>query len=736
MYGGDMALPALAELDYEKRVVFRDERERLRDSHRSYLQSHPEIKTLLADFIAAATVLLAALLPLGFCSGLGAEAKPNQVTQPSDVVTFARDFFSPFSKTEPLPTPHLMPIVLMGPSGVGKGTLKDRLVKEYPDDFGFSVSHTTRGPRPGEVNGVDYNFISRQEMEEMVKRNEFLEHAKVHTNMYGTSFAAVQKIVDSGKICLLDIDVQGGLQLLSSPIKCVFVFVEPPTIPELERRLRERKTDTEDSIQTRLANAKKELEASYKPGFVTHRIVNDNLETAYNALKGIALRQVEQRRQHIAAVTGVPAAPLVRPPLAGPASSAAEEPPKAPEEAPQAEEPPQAPEEAPQGEEQPLRINESDWFKFLTGGSEQSFNRAAFTMCQDTLPHLPGYMLQLRNTTNGTLWAAGKFSVLSLADLEGIAEKLGGDGPSRGPCEIEFLTGIGWEALDKNLSVAAQQASPANALAVFQAASNFNAVESPDDSLPPDSPEFTENYVWDRTQGPAASVGAGAAAIARVHAAFFDPATPPDEWRQTQDRQVELLGQVKEYFTVNNGYVTMTGAEKPLPTDEAELRELLRKVRIALHSEAQVTFSSENGDTIVVRNGHKIDQVFCAAINIGQGESGEKNAQLPDCAERIRFVLNAAYEGTYLAALANGRKTVYLTLIGGGVFGNPIKDISDAIVSAHLRWSGHPASRLESVKVAMWSRPAPPELVEELKAKGVPVRVTTFEGSERVSALM
>eukprot|EP00727_Mastigamoeba_balamuthi_P001286 m51a1_g11154 guanylate kinase, putative (217) ;mRNA; f:254165-255129 len=200
------------------------------------------------------------------------------------------------------PMPRLTPVVLMGPSGVGKGTLKDMLVKEFPDDFEFSVSSTTRAPRPGEVEGVHYHFLTHEAMEQAIQQGEFLEHARVHRNIYGTSAKTVERTIASGRICLLDIDVQGGQQVLRSPVRCVFVFIEPPSMAELERRLRDRGTETEESVQTRMANARREMEASREPGFVDHRVVNDGLEAAYAELRKIVMPLVEQRRQYLAAL--------------------------------------------------------------------------------------------------------------------------------------------------------------------------------------------------------------------------------------------------------------------------------------------------------------------------------------------------------------------------------------------------------------------------------------------------
>ena len=102
------------------------------------------------------------------------------------------------------------PLIVCGPSGVGKSTLIRRLMREFPEDFGFSVSHTTRGPRSGEKDGVDYHFTNNEDMLSMIKRGEFLEHAHVHNRIYGTSINAVADVTNNNRICILDIDVQVG----------------------------------------------------------------------------------------------------------------------------------------------------------------------------------------------------------------------------------------------------------------------------------------------------------------------------------------------------------------------------------------------------------------------------------------------------------------------------------------------------------------------------------------------
>nr|GEX82359.1 guanylate kinase 2-like [Tanacetum cinerariifolium] len=179
------------------------------------------------------------------------------------------------------------PIVISGPSGVGKGTLINMLMKEFPAMFGFSVSHTTRAPREKEENGVHYHFTNRDVMEEEIKSGKFLEFAAVHGNLYGTSIEAVEVVTDAGKRCILDIDVQGARSVRASSLEAIFIFICPPSFEELEKRLRARGTETEEQVQKRLRNAKAELEEGNSPGLFDHILVNDNLEACYERLKKI-----------------------------------------------------------------------------------------------------------------------------------------------------------------------------------------------------------------------------------------------------------------------------------------------------------------------------------------------------------------------------------------------------------------------------------------------------------------
>jgi len=183
----------------------------------------------------------------------------------------------------------IRPVVIAGPSGVGKGTLIELLMKEYPEHFGFSISHTTRDPRPQEVNGVHYHFSNRSDMATMIDANEFLESADVHGNYYGTSKAAVNSVTKQNKICILDIDIQGVQQVRAANLEPspIFIFINPPSLEELESRLRGRGTETEEKIQKRLATARTEMgyAAENDGDNFDHVFVNEKLDDCFESIK-------------------------------------------------------------------------------------------------------------------------------------------------------------------------------------------------------------------------------------------------------------------------------------------------------------------------------------------------------------------------------------------------------------------------------------------------------------------
>lgn len=183
-------------------------------------------------------------------------------------------------------------IVYSGCSGVGKGTIMEELLKRE-DSFRLSVSATTRDPRPGEVHGREYFFVSNDEFNTMVENNEFLEYATYSNNQYGTPAKAVDEMLDKGYNVFLEIEVQGGLQIMKLRPDCMSIFIVPPSMEELENRLRGRGTETEDVIAVRMATAKEEMKYQDKYQFI---VKNDNLENAIEEV--IALVKKEQKNRN------------------------------------------------------------------------------------------------------------------------------------------------------------------------------------------------------------------------------------------------------------------------------------------------------------------------------------------------------------------------------------------------------------------------------------------------------
>ncbi|XP_061443961.1 guanylate kinase isoform X2 [Rhineura floridana] len=186
------------------------------------------------------------------------------------------------------------PVVLSGPSGAGKSTLLKKLLKDYENVFGFSVSHTTRQPRSGEVNGKDYHFVTREEMQKEIDAGGFIEHAQFSGNMYGTSKAAVQAVQAQNQICILDIDMQGVKNIKKTDLNPIYISVHPPSIEVLEKRLRDRETETEESLRKRLNAACIDMELSKEPGLFDLIIINNGLEDAYTELKNILAEEIQK----------------------------------------------------------------------------------------------------------------------------------------------------------------------------------------------------------------------------------------------------------------------------------------------------------------------------------------------------------------------------------------------------------------------------------------------------------
>jgi guanylate kinase len=181
--------------------------------------------------------------------------------------------------------------IISAPSGSGKSTLVSRIRRSVPN-LEFSISYTTRGPRGAEQNGREYFFVSRPEFEGMIQKGEFLEHADVFGNYYGTSRFFLHQAEQQGKDLLLDIDVQGAAQIKDKLHEAVSVFILPPNRNELEQRLRSRGQDSKEVIQKRLDAATREIEKYDKYDYI---LVNDHLDDSVKALEAILLSERQKR---------------------------------------------------------------------------------------------------------------------------------------------------------------------------------------------------------------------------------------------------------------------------------------------------------------------------------------------------------------------------------------------------------------------------------------------------------
>lgn len=182
--------------------------------------------------------------------------------------------------------------ILSAPAGTGKTTLVQKLVNEFPIAVVASISYTTRAPRVGEVDGLHYYFLNEAEFISRIDKGEFLEHVQLYGNYYGTSRPWVEQQLAQGKHVILVIDTQGAL-LLKEKIKATYIFVSPPSLEVLEKRLQMRKTESQAVIQQRLAWAKHELVAK---DIYDYFIMNDELDTAYQVLRSIVIAEEHRIR--------------------------------------------------------------------------------------------------------------------------------------------------------------------------------------------------------------------------------------------------------------------------------------------------------------------------------------------------------------------------------------------------------------------------------------------------------
>ncbi|WP_342277668.1 guanylate kinase [Spiroplasma endosymbiont of Nephrotoma flavescens] len=184
-------------------------------------------------------------------------------------------------------------IILSGPSGVGKGTIREELFKDQNLNLVYSISMTTRKPRSNELNEKDYFFVNENFFQEKIANNELLEYAKFVDNYYGTAEKYVDKLLSQGKNVVLEIEVQGALQVLAKRPDAISFFILPPSFEELTRRIIARRSESEDIVQKRLLKAKREMNITNKYKYV---IVNDNLQQTVSEIRTIIMNEINANK--------------------------------------------------------------------------------------------------------------------------------------------------------------------------------------------------------------------------------------------------------------------------------------------------------------------------------------------------------------------------------------------------------------------------------------------------------
>lgn len=187
-------------------------------------------------------------------------------------------------------------IVISGPSGVGKGTVRSALFKREGHNLVYSVSMTTRAPREGEVDGREYYFVSREEFEERIKNKKFLEYAEFVGNYYGTPLDILEKQLSEGNEVVLEIEVQGAMQVRQKMKDAVFIFIAPPTMQDLRKRLNRRGTESPEVIQERYDKACREVELAHLYDYI---VVNDTVENAADKIMAIIRAEHAKTRRTI-----------------------------------------------------------------------------------------------------------------------------------------------------------------------------------------------------------------------------------------------------------------------------------------------------------------------------------------------------------------------------------------------------------------------------------------------------
>jgi hypothetical protein len=331
------------------------------------------------------------------------------------------------------------------------------------------------------------------------------------------------------------------------------------------------------------------------------------------------------------------------------------------------------------------------FFESIMGLPEYRFLNLKDEQLKQIIKFLPERnVFLLKNPKTMQEYQAGYFEQISLRELRERASSIQLQGGGTFHVVAAQQTALRPEVAGF-VDVAALQADPQNRDAVFQVASNFSALEPvsvhnyPEDGI--------TDYIYDRTQGPAAALSAAPAVIWRQYFMFYDPNTNAITWRQTRKHQINFLDKVADYFPVINGYVALTreSLEKTVPA------KVVEDIKVGLHRDAQVTFGQQMGNNHCrVEDPQQIvHQVFTAGLDLGTA-SGSTNYKFlssehrAEVERRAQMLLDAAYESTIKIAAAFGKKKVFLTLVGGGVFNNDLSWIAQALAknSDFIKQSG------------------------------------------------
>jgi hypothetical protein len=294
------------------------------------------------------------------------------------------------------------------------------------------------------------------------------------------------------------------------------------------------------------------------------------------------------------------------------------------------------------------------------------------------------------NSENGIITPIGNFQTLSIEELENLIEEIEYKGKNNNKninCEFLILDNIDIGSLQSTLKTTDK--------AMIQVASNFNCLEVPNIYTYPDNGHLVDNAHTDKTQGPAACFGPLAAYLYRTHFIFNEKQTFSG---QTKEKQINLLENVNNYFGIpRNGKLYLSGNENEIN----DIDKISKKIKIGLHNDVRILYG--RSEVILQQPYQKIDQCFNSTINM---KNYGKTTSKENIINITKSCLRAAYNGVFLSAILRQSEILFLTLIGGGSFNNPINLILDEMMSAYLKWANHPKSKLKKVVLCLY-KPEP-----------------------------